>query len=120
LDILGFPSARREVMGKDLTLAEQKLVDIARGAVADADLLIMDEPTAGLEERGVASLAEAIRNLRETRPDLTMLMVAHDVGFVRGLADTVTAMDIGTVVAHDDPETVLTNPRVVSSFLGGE
>jgi len=120
LNVLGFPPERREVMAKDLTLAEQKLVDIARGAVADADLLIMDEPTAGLEERGVSDLAEAIRKLRRTRPELTMLMVAHDVGFVRGLADTVTAMDIGTVVAHADPETVLTDPLVVTSFLGGE
>ncbi|HEY0183935.1 MAG TPA: ATP-binding cassette domain-containing protein [Rhodopila sp.] len=120
LDVLGFRRDRREVMAKDLTLAEQKLVDIARGAVADADLLIMDEPTAGLEEAGIAGLADAIRGLRRTRPDLTMLMVAHDVGFVRGLADTVTAMDVGKVVAHDKPDAVLTDPHVVASFLGGE
>jgi branched-chain amino acid transport system permease protein len=120
LDILGFPEERRGVMAKDLTLAEQKLVDIARGAVADADLLIMDEPTAGLEEAGISSLSAAITNLRHKRPELTLLMVAHDVGFVRGLADTVTAMDVGKVVAQDSPDAVLSNPLVVTSFLGGE
>lgn len=117
LDLVGFPASRRSVGASELTLAEQKLADVARALAGRPRLLLMDEPTAGLEEAEMVGLAEVIRQIR-LQSDITILVIAHHVGFLRSIADEATVMDFGKVLAQGTPEDVIARDDVATVFLG--
>jgi branched-chain amino acid transport system permease protein len=116
LDRLAFPPERRGVLAADLTLAEQKLVDIARALAGQPRVVLLDEPSAGLSEQEIQIIAEAIRQMR--RPDLALVVIAHHVHFVSAIADQVTVLHLGHVLAEGPPAEVTRHPAVREVFLG--
>lgn len=118
LEALEFPRRRWFTQAGDLTMGEQKHVDIARAIGSRPVLLLLDEPTAGLGAEEVAAVARAVKSVQES--GVTILVIAHHVGFVRQVADRCTVLDFGRVIATGTPEEALGDERVTEVFLGGD
>lgn len=99
---------------------EQQRVAIARALMAEPDLLLLDEPTAALDQLQRGALHELLRRLRITRPDLPVVLVSHDLDFACLVADRIGVMDEGRLLAFGDPTAVLGRPGSarVAQILG--
>lgn len=117
LNMVGFPASRWDAPAADLTLAEQKIVDIARAAAGGRRLLLLDEPTAGLEEEEIDAVARLLASLNESG-DLTIIVIAHHIGFVRKIAHHTVVLDFGRVLATGEPDVVTRRADVTEVFLG--
>ena len=96
-----------------------KKVEIARALMADAKLIIMDEPAAGLNDSETAELTETIRKIRDEF-GVTILLVEHDMGLVMNVCDTVCAISFGQMLAIGTPEEIQKNKAVQEAYLGVE
>ena len=101
-----------------LPLGQQRALQVARALCGRPRLLLLDEPASGLRAAERAALADLIEELRAG--GLTMMLVEHDVAFVTRLADRVTVLDLGRVIAQGTPQAIRTDPRVVAAYLGAE
>jgi branched-chain amino acid transport system permease protein len=118
LRLVRMPPERDNALASELSLAEQKLTDIARAIVARPRLLLLDEPTAGLAETEMDLVSDVLRRVRDTS-DVTIVVIAHHMGFIRSLAQHAVVLDFGQVIAHGSPDDVLRDPAVMSVFIGG-
>jgi branched-chain amino acid transport system permease protein len=109
-------SEQADTLAGNLSLGQQRIVEIARALCADPMLLLLDEPAAGLRHLEKQRLASLLRELRDG--GMSVLLVEHDMGFVMGLADRVVVLDFGTKIAEGTPETIKTNPDVIRAYLG--
>jgi branched-chain amino acid transport system ATP-binding protein len=100
----------------------QKKVDLARALVGGARLLLLDEPAAGLDTDEWIELADVLRAIaaraRDAGRPMGIVLIEHQLGFVRRLADRLYALDTGAVIATGSPEDVLADRRVIESYLG--
>ena len=96
-----------------------KKVEIARALMADAKLIIMDEPAAGLNDSETAELTETIRTIRD-KFGVTILLVEHDMGLVMNVCDTICAISFGQMLAIGTPEQIQKNKAVQEAYLGVE
>ncbi len=119
LDMVGFPADRRCVEAANLSYGELKLLELARVIVGRPTLLLLDEPTSGLASSDVPDVATMLRRLHRELA-VTVILVSHDTSFVREVADTMTVLGSGTVLAEGTPDEVLSSPVVVDAFLGVE
>jgi len=117
LDLVQFPAGRRRVLAGDLSLAEQKVVDIARSVAGSSRLLLLDEPTAGLDEDDIGQVVDVIRAVN-TQTGLTILVIAHHVGFLRSIAGPSMVLDFGRVLAEGPIDQVTRREDVIKVFLG--
>ena len=117
LDLVGIAPGRRRLPVSDLSLAETKLIDIARAAVARPTLLLLDEPTAGLSGEEIALCADFILELNAAR-GTTIIVVSHHVGFIRRIAQRATVLDYGCVIGEGEPNLLLEDEHVVEAFIG--
>ncbi|XVV08516.1 ABC transporter ATP-binding protein [Actinoplanes sp. CA-131856] len=101
---------------EDLPLGQQRALQLARALCGEPRLLLLDEPASGLRAGEREHLAELLASLR--RAGLTMLLVEHDVAFVMSLADQITVLDLGRVIASGPPAEVRANPEVIAAYLG--
>jgi branched-chain amino acid transport system permease protein len=99
-----------------LSLGQQRIVEIARALCVDPNLLLLDEPAAGLRHLEKQRLATLLRALRHG--GMSVLLVEHDMGFVMDLADRVVVLDFGTKIAEGTPQAIKTNPEVIKAYLG--
>ncbi len=109
-------SAHADTLAGNLSLGQQRIVEIARALCADPMLLLLDEPAAGLRHLEKQQLAKLLRQLSDG--GMSVLLVEHDMGFVMGLADRVVVLDFGTKIAEGTPEAIKTNPDVIRAYLG--
>ena len=109
-------SAQANTLAGNLSLGQQRIVEIARALCADPVLLLLDEPAAGLRHLEKQQLAKLLRELCDG--GMSVLLVEHDMGFVMGLADRVVVLDFGTKIAEGTPEAIKTNPDVIRAYLG--
>ena len=109
-------SAQAYALAGNLSLGQQRIVEIARALCADPMLLLLDEPAAGLRHLEKQRLADLLRELRDG--GMSVLLVEHDMGFVMGLADRVVVLDFGTRIAEGAPQEIKANPDVIRAYLG--
>ncbi len=106
---------RRDVLATNLTYAEQRALEIGITIAGGADVILLDEPTAGMSRSETTRFVQLIREVTEGK---TLLTVEHDMGVVFGLADRIAVLVYGEVIAFDTPEAVRANPRVQEAYLG--
>ena len=109
--------AYADVPAGSLALGQQRIVEIARALASQPAALLLDEPAAGLRHLEKQSLAQLLRQLRAE--GLGILVVEHDMEFVMNLADRITVLEFGTVIASGTPAEVQANQRVLDAYLGG-
>ncbi|HTP74969.1 MAG TPA: ABC transporter ATP-binding protein [Burkholderiaceae bacterium] len=106
---------RRDHLAMNLTYAEQRALEIGITIAGGADVILLDEPTAGMSRSETARFVELIR---EVTVGKTLLTVEHDMGVVFGLADKIAVLVYGEVIAFDKPDAVRANARVQEAYLG--
>lgn len=106
---------KRDVLAMNLTYAEQRALEIGITIGGGANVILLDEPTAGMSTSETARFIGLIRSVTEGK---TLLTVEHDMGVVFGLADKIAVVVYGEVIAFDTPDAVRANQRVQEAYLG--
>jgi branched-chain amino acid transport system ATP-binding protein len=108
---------RAELPAGSLSYADQRALEVGVAIAGGAEIILLDEPTAGMSRSETRRTVDFIRSVTEGK---TLIMVEHDMGVVFDLADRISVLVYGQIMATDTPEAVRTNPKVQEAYLGRE
>jgi branched-chain amino acid transport system ATP-binding protein len=118
-DLLRYSGLGRvdDELAENLSYGDQRRLELARALATEPKLLLLDEPTAGMNPQETAVFTAFLSKLREERP-ITILLIEHDMKVVMGISERVTVLDYGQKIAEGTPGEIQTNERVIEAYLG--
>jgi branched-chain amino acid transport system ATP-binding protein len=106
-----------DLLARNLPYGEQRRLEMARALANKPDLILLDEPTAGMNPNESATMMRFIENLRDEL-GITILLIEHDMKVVMGISEFIYVLDFGQLIAKGTPGEIQKNPQVIESYLG--
>ncbi len=118
IELMSLGAFRDKFVG-ELSTGSRRIVDLAMAIAHDPTVLLLDEPSSGIAQRETEALGPLLRRIQH-EAGCALLVIEHDMPLISTISDQIIALDLGAVVTQGTPDAVLSDPHVVSSYLGGD